>query len=290
MGAIASQITSLTIVYSIVYSGADQSKHQSFASLAFVRGIHRGPVQMASTAENVSTWWCHHALSPKQWWLSWLMHIHVCTPLSLNELRHWRSDPMRRKCNTWPIIFIRISFLLKTFSKTGSTTMRTVHKRMRTDVTCDNPHTVLSADLCCRVDGRLQIRQLTQWILNTETDISDDIMSFFKENISIWIQISPKIVPGGFNLSKPASRKSALIQLSAWRQVDATSRAMGPFVSPWSRWWSHLSRWHILHHGVIRWKHFPRNWPFVRGIHRSPVDSPHKVTRGFDVFLDLRLN
>ena len=42
MGAIASQITSLTIVYSTVYS--DQSKHQSSASLAFVRGIHRGPM------------------------------------------------------------------------------------------------------------------------------------------------------------------------------------------------------------------------------------------------------
>ena len=43
MGAIASQITSLTIVYSIVYSEAD-NKHQSFASLAFVLRIHRGPV------------------------------------------------------------------------------------------------------------------------------------------------------------------------------------------------------------------------------------------------------
>ena len=44
MGPIASQITSLTIVYSSVYSDADQRKHQSSASLAFVRGIHRGPV------------------------------------------------------------------------------------------------------------------------------------------------------------------------------------------------------------------------------------------------------
>ena len=44
MGPIASQITSLTIVYSIVYSDADQRIHQSSASLAFVRGIHRGPV------------------------------------------------------------------------------------------------------------------------------------------------------------------------------------------------------------------------------------------------------
>ena len=44
MGSIASQITSLNIVYSAVYSGADQRKHQSSVSLAFVRGIHRGPV------------------------------------------------------------------------------------------------------------------------------------------------------------------------------------------------------------------------------------------------------
>ena len=41
MDVIASQITSLTMVYSTFYSGADQSKHQSSASLAFVRGIHR---------------------------------------------------------------------------------------------------------------------------------------------------------------------------------------------------------------------------------------------------------
>ena len=44
MGTMASRITSLTIVYSTVYSGADQRKHQSSVSLAFVRGIRRGPV------------------------------------------------------------------------------------------------------------------------------------------------------------------------------------------------------------------------------------------------------
>ena len=44
MGAMASQITTLPIVYLIVYSGADQRKHQSSASLAFIRGIHRWPV------------------------------------------------------------------------------------------------------------------------------------------------------------------------------------------------------------------------------------------------------
>ena len=44
MGLMASQITSITIVYSTIYSGADQRKRQSSASLAFVRGIHRWPV------------------------------------------------------------------------------------------------------------------------------------------------------------------------------------------------------------------------------------------------------
>ena len=44
MSAMASQITSLMIVNSIVYSGADQRKHQSSAPLTFVRGIHRWPV------------------------------------------------------------------------------------------------------------------------------------------------------------------------------------------------------------------------------------------------------
>ena len=39
------------------------------------------------------------------------------------------------------------------------------------------------------------------------------------------------------------------------------------FLGYFSAWW---------HHDVIKWKYFPRYWPFVTGIHRSPVDSPHK--------------
>ena len=40
---------------------------------------------------------------------------------------------------------------------------------------------------------------------------------------------------------------------------------------PTSTTWSWLP-----HDDVIKWKHFPRNWPFVRKIHRSPVNFPHK--------------
>ena len=60
MTMMASQITSLTIVYSTVYSGAGQSKHQSSASLAFYVGnspeTGEFPAQMACNAENVSIW------------------------------------------------------------------------------------------------------------------------------------------------------------------------------------------------------------------------------------------
>ena len=63
MGAVASQITSLTIVYSTVYPDTDQRKHQSSALLAF--GTSEFPAQMASNAENVSIWWRHHGTVSK---------------------------------------------------------------------------------------------------------------------------------------------------------------------------------------------------------------------------------
>ena len=59
----ASQITRPTIVYSAVYSGEDQRKHQSSVLLAFVQGIEFA-AQMASNAENGSIWWRHHDDDP----------------------------------------------------------------------------------------------------------------------------------------------------------------------------------------------------------------------------------
>ena len=48
----------------------------------------------------------------------------------------------------------------------------------------------------------------------------------------------------------------------------------------------------VIHDDVIKWKTFPRYWPFVWGIHRSPVNSLHKGQwrGGLGVFFDLRLN
>ena len=80
MSAMASQITSLTVVYSSVYSGAHQRKHQSSASLAFMRGIHRLPVnsshkgpvtrKMFPFDKNTERHTAHTIVSwpnPKQW-------------------------------------------------------------------------------------------------------------------------------------------------------------------------------------------------------------------------------
>ena len=51
MSAMASQITSLTIVYSTVYSGEDQRKYQSSASLVYVWGIHRWPMNSRTNGQ-----------------------------------------------------------------------------------------------------------------------------------------------------------------------------------------------------------------------------------------------
>ena len=58
MGAIASQITSLMIIYSIINSGADQRKYQSSASPV----SSEFPAQMASNTENAYIWWRHHGM------------------------------------------------------------------------------------------------------------------------------------------------------------------------------------------------------------------------------------
>ena len=64
MGTIASQITSLTIVYPSAYSDANERKHQGSALLAICAGNSpvpgEFPAQMASNTENVSIWWRHH--------------------------------------------------------------------------------------------------------------------------------------------------------------------------------------------------------------------------------------
>ena len=88
MGKIASQITSLTIVYSIVYSDADKRGYQSSASLAFVQGIHRGPVnsprkwsvtrEMLPFDEVIMCWFIH--VRCNSYWFSVELNIIIPDP------------------------------------------------------------------------------------------------------------------------------------------------------------------------------------------------------------------
>ena len=83
MSEMASQITSLIIVYSTVYSSTDQRKHQSSVFLALCAGnspvTGEFPAQRASYAENISIWWRHHVdlqpLCTRDRWKKWLLTI-----------------------------------------------------------------------------------------------------------------------------------------------------------------------------------------------------------------------
>ena len=87
MTTMASQITSLTVVYSTVYSDADQRKHQSSASLAFVWGIHRDR-WIPRTKGQLRGKWFHLMTSS---WYGCICSSHV-TPCGLS-LQHKLTKP-----------------------------------------------------------------------------------------------------------------------------------------------------------------------------------------------------
>ena len=65
-----------------------------------------------------------------------------------------------------------------------------------------------------------------------------------------------------------------------WFHAVSCSRTFRYFLRGSQRSHSHGNQLDLpkvqIHDHVIKWKHFPRYWPFVRGIHRSTVNSPHK--------------
>ena len=186
MGPISSQITSLTIVYSIVYSDADQRKHQSSASLAFVRGIHRGPVN-----------------SPHKWPVK--REMFPFDDVIMFQF-HQNTDHL---LNT-TVIFIRCRHILAA-------------------VTPNKSHR--------------DLRHLTY------------ISAKYKFSVT-----SVTLTAGS----------TGVIYLILLHDSGHTSE----------------------HDDVIKWKHFPRYWPCVWGIHRWPLNTHHKSQwrRAFDVSIELRLN
>ena len=93
MGAMTSQIPSLTIVYSTVYSDADQEKHQSSASLAFVWGIQRWPVNSLHKKPVTRKMFpFHYVIMIFMFWVMWsAYHINsaYCTNSSYEIALRW---------------------------------------------------------------------------------------------------------------------------------------------------------------------------------------------------------
>ena len=81
---------------------------------------------------------------------------------------------------------------------------------------------------------------------------------------------------------------ASLKQYSHWKRSRLSEKHAFGIYSPWNLD-TRFCHFNVLwdNDDVIKWKHFPRYWPFVRVIHRSPVNSPHKrpVTRYFDFSL-----
>ena len=92
-------------------------------------------------------------------------------------------------------------------------------------------------------------------------------------------------MPSGFHYWQTGNFRAVFFRLSSfvlninWHHVMSGSTLMREKFLPWRP--LTLLHTHTLdaprdHDDVIKWQHFPCYWPFVRGIHRSPVNSPHK--------------
>ena len=139
MGPMASQITSLTTVYSTVCSGTDQRKHKALRHWHLCgefTGDRWIPAQMANNVENVSIWWRHHDLSQLScvfnyrclWqisrlslsWRQWLnttllrrWRKRLCwRPIMIESLARRRSSPGSRRDRTlsdkWEAVLFQI--------------------------------------------------------------------------------------------------------------------------------------------------------------------------------------
>ena len=68
----------------------------------------------------------------------------------------------------------------------------------------------------------------------------------------------------------------ATLSGSSWRHCNGGTFPIDHCLRRGSHTASNGTAWMWIHNDVIKWKHLPRYWHFVRGIHRSPVISPHK--------------
>ena len=77
-----------------------------------------------------------------------------------------------------------------------------------------------------------------------------------------------------FNSFRPSIYHMAYCQCNPYDQTAVKTKSK--YIDSHPTEWNWKCRLQNVHDDVIKWKHFPRYWPFVRGIHRWPGNSPHK--------------
>ena len=99
MDTMASQITSLTIVYLTIYSGTDQRKHQSSTSRAFVRGINRWPVNFPHKGPVTRKMFLNLMTSPCSIWTNEILKIITIFYIkTIHPVKIWRSKVSMTLC------------------------------------------------------------------------------------------------------------------------------------------------------------------------------------------------
>ena len=242
MGTIASQITSLTIVYSTVYSGADQREHQSSASLAFVWGIHRGPVN-----------------SPHKWPVTRKMFPFDNVIMS-NVLALMAVDEIY-VC----AIFLRIAVTLNIYKYSNSAVVPLKVARVACSVPCN---ALLTIRLYC--SASITVYVISLWI-------GDDIMPGYAikkkiHHIFRWVHLGDwwfhtKYCVAGMNNITVTIWNCDKTFTVQWRhsERDGVSNH-GRFECLLNRFLSAYQRKHQRSATLV----------LVRGIHWWPVNSSHK--------------
>ena len=117
------------------------------------------------------------------------------------------------------------------------------------------------------------------------------------DNIFIWfIYLNKQSVNHVYNFwytAHGAQSGSLILPNVVYQSIETKTRFLSMAGQGFSQWEKRLLSWNekllghttkgtcmhqLCHDDVIKWKHFPRYWPFVRGIHRSPVNSLHKAS------------
>ena len=100
-----------------------------------------------------------------------------------------------------------------------------------------------------------------------------NVFIFLHENHNTLIQIPLYFVSYG-----PIENLTRYLCVKSWCQTGDNPSSKPMLLILHDTIWHQFSDRHLpfSHDDVIKWKHFPRYWPFVRGIHRSPVNSPCK--------------